>query len=386
MMMQGTEEQRSIQAIARNYARQSLMPKAALRDQESIFPNEEIKELGSLGFLGVTVDEQYGGSQAGTIAYAMIMRELGYADLSVSITVSVINMVAETIQKVGSEQQKKTYLPTLCQGGYGPASFALSEPDVGSDINGVTTSATKTSKGYCLNGTKQWVTSGNHAGLFIVFAKTETTKTQHDLSAFLIEGRPEGLSVASVEDKMGLRGSNTVQLVFDNVIIPEQSLLGKEGDGFKVAMIALEGGRLSIASQALGVSYAAIDTACDYAKQRKQFQKLIASHQAVGNMLADAVTWAKASEMLVMRAASYKERGISCVKEISIAKLFATEKAQRICDIALQVHGGYGYTKEFPVERLYRDVRVMTIFEGSSEIQRKIISSHINKEAELSMR
>jgi alkylation response protein AidB-like acyl-CoA dehydrogenase len=372
-----TDEQQMIRRTARDYAQRVLAPRAAARDVDGTFPTDELRELGGLGLLGVAVPEELGGSEAGAVAYSLVMQELAAVDASVAVAVSVTNMVAELISRVGSEAQRRAHVPRLVSGAHVCGAFALSEPQAGSDPGALTTTATRSGSGWVLRGTKQWITGGDRAGLLVVWAMTSPGAGHHGISAFLVPGGVPGLSVSRAEHKMGLHGSTTVQLVLDGVEVGEEALLGSEGEGFKLAMMALSGGRIGIASQAIGIARGALHAATRYALERTQFGKPIAQHQAISNMLADAATWLDASELLTLRAAWLKEQGQQFTQAASMAKLFATEHACKICDIALQVHGGYGYTRDFPVERAYRDVRVTRIYEGTSEIQRIVIAREL---------
>lgn len=376
-----TEEQTLIQRTARDFANRVLAPKAAARDHESTFPESELRELAKLGLLSIAVPEIYGGSDADVLSYTLVMQELARVDASVAVAVSVTNMVAELIAKVGTEAQKRAHIPKIADGTYLCASFALSEPQAGSDPAALQTSAVRTDTGWRLTGNKAWITSGDRAGLLVVWAVTDPSAGHRGISAFLVPGGASGLEVARAEEKMGLHGSTTVQLSLDGVEVSETALLGGVGHGFKLAMIALDGGRIGIASQALGIARGAFEQATRYALERETFGQAIIHHQAVGNMLADCATWLDAAAMLVARAADMKQRGVPFSKEASMAKLFASEYAVRVCDIALQVHGGYGYTRDFPVERAYRDIRVTKIYEGTSEIQRIVIARKLIKEA-----
>jgi hypothetical protein len=375
-----TDEQQLIQRTAREYAERRLAPNAAARDVDNAFPEAELRELAELGLLGVAVPEAYGGAEAGVVAYALAMMELARADASVSVAVSVTNMVAELICTVGTEEQKQRHVPKLVGGGYLCGAFALSEPQSGSDASALETRADKTATGWRLNGTKQWITSGDRAGLQVVWATTDKSKGHRGVTAFLVRGDANGLSVGHLEHKMGLHGSTTAQLVLEDVEVGDDSMLGGVGDGFKLAMIALDGGRIGIASQAVGIATGALDAAVRYAKERETFGVPIAKHQAIGNMLADAATGVEAARLLALRAAWRKQQGLPFTKEASIAKVFASERAVKACDVAIQVHGGYGYTRDFPVERMYRDARVTMIYEGTSEIQRIVIARHLLKE------
>jgi alkylation response protein AidB-like acyl-CoA dehydrogenase len=374
-----TEEQQMVRRTARDYATRVLAPRAAARDIDGTFPEEELRALAGLGLLGVAVPDALGGSGAGVVAYSLAMQELARVDASVAVAVSVTNMVAELICRVGTEAQQRAHVPGLVSGAYVCGAFALSEPQAGSDPAGMTTSATRTDTGWRLRGTKQWITGGDRAGLLVVWALTNPEAGHRGISAFLVPGKAPGLSVSRSEHKMGLHGSTTVQLVLDDVEVGEDALLGGEGQGFKLAMMALDGGRIGISSQAIGIARGALEAAVRYALDRTQFGAPIAQHQAIQHMLADAATWLEAAELLTLRAAYLKEQGRPFTQAASMAKLFATEHACQICDIALQVHGGYGYTRDFPVERAYRDVRVTRIYEGTSEIQRIVIARELIK-------
>lgn len=377
MKLELTEEQQMVRRTARDYAQRVLAPRAEARDVAGTFPEEELRALAELGLLGVAVPEALGGSDAGAVAYSLAMQEIAAADASVAVAVSVTNMVAELISRVGSEAQKRAHVPGLVGGDYVCGAFALSEPQAGSDPGAMATRATRTGAGWVLRGTKQWITGGDRAGLLVVWAVTNPEAGHRGISAFLVPGKAPGLAVSRSEHKMGLHGSTTVQLALDDVEVGEDALLAGEGDGFKLAMIALSGGRIGIASQAIGIARGALEAATRYALERTQFGKPILQHQAIGNMLADAATWLEAAELMTLRAAWLKQEGRPFTRESSMAKLFATEHACKICDIALQVHGGYGYTRDFPVERAYRDVRVTRIYEGTSEIQRIVIAREL---------
>jgi alkylation response protein AidB-like acyl-CoA dehydrogenase len=369
-----TEEQRAVQRTAREYAERRLAPAAAARDKDGTFPETELRELGKLGLLGVAVPEELGGAGAGVVAYSLAMQELARGDASVSVAVSVTNMVAELVGKIGTEEQRRRHVPRLTSGAALCGAFALSEPQAGSDPAGMTTKAEKTASGWRLSGAKQWITSGDRAGVMVVWAMTDASAGHKGITAFLVEGGTPGLSATRLEDKMGLHGSTTASLLLDGVEVGDDAVLGGIGGGFRLAMMALDGGRIGIASQALGVARGALEAAIRYAGERVQFGVPIIRHQAIGNMLADAATWLDAGTLLTLRAAQLKESGAAFGDAAAMAKLFSTEKAGLICDIALQVHGGYGYTTDFPVERACRDVRVTRIYEGTSEIQRIVIA------------
>jgi alkylation response protein AidB-like acyl-CoA dehydrogenase len=374
MKFQPTEEQEMVQRTARDFAQRTLAPKAAARDTDGTFPVEELGQLARLGLLGINVPEAHGGAEAGVVAYSLAMQELARGDASVAVAVSVTNMVAELLSMVGTEAQKAEHVRRLVSGEYLCGSFALSEPQAGSDPAAMRTVAETTGSGWRLRGTKQWITSGDRAGLLVVWAMTEPSAGHRGITAFLVRGDAPGLSAPRAEDKMGLHGSTTVQLQLDDVEVGADAVLGQVGGGFKLAMMALDGGRIGIASQALGIARGAFEAGLRYATEREQFGVPIVRHQAIGNMLADAATWLDASTLMTLRAAWLKEKGRPFTRESAMAKLFTTERAKQICDIALQVHGGYGYTRDFPVERAYRDVRVTTIYEGTSEIQRIVIA------------
>jgi alkylation response protein AidB-like acyl-CoA dehydrogenase len=369
-----TEEQRLIQRTAREFAERRLAPHAAARDRDRTFPVEELRALAELGLLGVAVPEAYGGAAAGAVAYSLAMQELARVDASVAVAVSVTNMVAELIAAVGTPAQAAAHVPALVSGAAVCGAFALSEPQAGSDPSAMRTIATPVDGGYRLTGNKQWITSGDRAGVLVVWAMTDVSAGHRGITAFIVRGGAPGLSVGRLEEKMGLHGSSTAQLIFDDVAVTHDDVLGGVGGGFRLAMMALDGGRIGIASQAIGIARGALEAACRYAGEREQFGVTLWKHQAIGNMLADAATWLEAAMQLTMRAAAAKEANQPFSEAAAMAKLYATEKAGAICDIALQVHGGYGYTTDFPVERAYRDVRVTRIYEGTSEIQRVVIA------------
>jgi alkylation response protein AidB-like acyl-CoA dehydrogenase len=374
MQFSPTEEQQMIQRTAREFAQRTLAPRAAARDVDGTFPAEELSVLADLGLLGINVPEAHGGAEAGAVAYSLALQELAEADASVAVAVSVTNMVAELISMVGTEAQKAEHVGRLVSGQAVCGAFALSEPQAGSDPAGMRTVAEKTASGWRLRGSKQWITSGDRAGVLVVWAMTEPSAGHRGITAFVVRGDAAGLSAPRAEDKMGLHGSTTVQLQLDDVEVGDDAVLGAVGGGFKLAMMALDGGRIGISSQAIGIARGAFRAALRYATEREQFGVPIVRHQAIGNMLADAATWLDAATLMTLRAAWLKEQGRPYTREASMAKLFSTERAKQICDIALQIHGGYGYTRDFPVERAYRDVRVTTIYEGTSEIQRIVIA------------
>jgi alkylation response protein AidB-like acyl-CoA dehydrogenase len=372
-----TEEQLLVQRTARDFAERVLAPKAAARDVSGEYPLAELKQLAELGLLGISVPEELGGAAAGPVAYSLAMQEIAYGDPSVAVAMSVTNMVGELISINGSPELAKKWVPRLVSGELICGAFALSEPEAGSDPAAMRTTATKTATGWRLDGTKQWITGGNHAGVMVVWAVTDASAGHKGITAFVVPGKAKGLSVARLEEKMGLHGSATAQLVLEGVEVGDDAVLSGVGRGFALAMMALDGGRIGIASQALGTARMALDAAITYAKDRQTFGQPIIKHQAIGNMLADAATWLDAGTLMTLRAASLKERRESFSQQAAMAKLFATEHAWKICDIALQVHGGYGYVRDFPVERALRDVRVTRIYEGTSEIQRIVIARNL---------
>jgi alkylation response protein AidB-like acyl-CoA dehydrogenase len=372
-----TEEQLLVQRTAREYAERALAPKAAERDVTGQFPVRELRELGGLGLLAINVPEELGGAAAGVVAYSFALQELAHGDASVAVAVSVTNMVGELIAKNGTPEQRARWNPRLASGQLVAGAFALSEPASGSDAAAMRTTAVKTASGWRIDGTKQWITTGGEAGAMIVWAVTEPGAGHKGITAFIVDGHAKGLSVARVEDKLGLRGSSTAQLVFDGVEVGDDGVLGAPGRGFHLALAALDGGRIGIASQAIGIARLALEAAIRYAQDRHTFGQPIIKHQAIANMLADAATWLDAATLMTLRAATLKEAGQPFSQQAAMAKLFASEHAWKICDIALQVHGGYGYVRDFPVERALRDVRVTRIYEGTSEIQRIVIARNL---------
>ncbi|MCA1828621.1 MAG: acyl-CoA dehydrogenase family protein [Myxococcales bacterium] len=379
MFFELNETQRLVQQAARSYAQKTLAPIAAGIDREGRFPREQLLELAELGLMGVNVPEEYGGAAAGAVAYSLAMMEIAQGCASTSVAMAVNNMVAETIVRFGTEAQKRKYVPEITSGRFEAASYGLSEPQGGSDAAALRTTARKDGSGWVLNGSKQWITSGDRAGVIVVWARSGDAGSK-GISCFLVEPGLPGLHVGKHEDKMGLRGSTTVSLAFDDVHLKGSALMGAPGEGFVIAMTALDGGRIGIASQAVGIGTAALDAAVRYARERQAFGQPIANYQAIRFMLADVATELDAARLLALRAAALKEAGHRFTREASMAKLFASEKANRASDIAVQVHGGYGYIDEFPAERHYRDARVTTIYEGTSEVQRLVIAREILKD------
>ncbi|MCY1078203.1 acyl-CoA dehydrogenase family protein [Archangium lansingense] len=373
MNLELTETQTLIRDTARKFARERVAPQARKFDKEELFPVELFKELASLGLMGVNIPGQYGGAEAGVVSYSLAMMEMSAACASTAVAMAVTNMCAELIYKFGTDAQREKYVTRITSGEAVVGSFALSESHAGSDPRAMRTTAVRRGDKWVLNGSKQWITSGAYAGVMVVWALTGGQGNK-GISAFIVEGGTKGLIIGKHEDKMGLRGSNTVSLTFEDMEIPAENLLGKEGDGFKLAMIALDGGRIGIASQACGVARAALDAAIRYSKDRKAFGQPIAEFQGLRFMLANMATELQAAELLTFRAAYLKEEGKPFTREASMAKLYASEMSNRAVDKAVQIHGGYGYIDEFPVERYFRDARVQTIYEGTSEVQRLVIA------------
>jgi alkylation response protein AidB-like acyl-CoA dehydrogenase len=374
MDFEPTEAQAAVAATARAFAEKRVAPAAAENDRLARFPVELVRGLGEMGLLCATVPADYGGSEAGAVAYALAVMEIAAADCSLAVNMSVTNMVADTIARFGSEEQKRRCLPRLASAEWLAASFALSEPQAGSDAGGLLTRAVRRGDQWVLDGQKQWITAGAEAGVFVVWARTHASAGTRGITAFLVEAGTPGLSVGKHEEKMGLRASSTVPLLFEKCAVPGSAVLGRPGQGYAIALATLDGGRIGIASQATGTIRAALQASVRYARERTAFGKPIAEHQAVAFMLADMRTAHDAARLLALRAAFLKEAGRPFTREASMAKLFASEAAQRAVDRAVQIHGGYGYTGEFPVERYFRDARVQTIYEGTSEIQRLVIA------------
>jgi len=370
-----TEVQALVRDTARAFAQKTLAPRAGALDREQRFPEAELKALAELGLMGVNVPEEFGGAQAGAVAYSLAMMEIAQGCASTAVIMAVNNMVAETLVQFGSPELQRKYIPELTTGRFQAGSFGLSEAHCGSDAAALRTVARRDGPGWVLNGSKQWITSGDRAGVIIVWARTANDGSPaKNISCFLVEQGAPGLGIGRHEEKMGLRASSTVSLSFEDVRVPSSALLGEVGQGFAIAMAALDGGRIGIASQAGGIGSAALSAAVRYAKDRHAFGQPIANHQAIRFQLADADVSLEAARLLTLRAAALKEARLPYTREGSMAKLFASEAANRVCDMAVQVHGGYGYLDEFPVERHYRDARVTTIYEGTSEVQRVVIA------------
>lgn len=374
-----SHEQKMIQDMLRSYAQEKLKPTAAARDKNAEFPAKELKELGELGALGMTVAEEWGGAGLDYVSLVLALEEIAAGDGAISTIVSVQNSLPCGItQRYGTEAQKQKYLTKLATGEW-LGCFCLTEPQVGSDASAIECKAEKDGEDWVLNGTKQFITTGKYADVALVFAVTDKTAGKKGISCFLVPTNTPGYIVARLEEKMGQHCSDTATIVLENCRIPAENLLGQEGEGYKIALSNLESGRIGIAAQSVGMARAALDAAVDYANERKAFGVEIVQHQAVAFRLADMATQIEAARQLILHAASLKDAGLPCLKEASMAKLFASTMAERVCSDAIQIHGGYGYVSDFPVERIYRDVRVSQIYEGASDIQRLVIAREVTK-------
>jgi alkylation response protein AidB-like acyl-CoA dehydrogenase len=378
MLFHLNAEHEMIKLMARDFAKRELEPLAAKRDKEEIFPLDVVKKMGQLGLLGMMVPGEYGGAGAGAVSYCLALQEIAYSCATTAVTMSVANLSTEPLLIFGDETQKAKYLFKLAQGEMLGA-FGLTEPGAGSDPGSMSLRAEDRGEYFLVNGTKIFITHGEYADVINLIARTGPEKGSKGLSAFIVEKGTPGFSIGSREDKMGLRASNTVELLFEDCKVPRENLLGKTGIGFKVAMIALDSGRIGIASQALGIARACLDESISYARERKQFGQSISSFQAIQWMLADMATGIEAAHFLTLSAAEKKDEGVPFTKESSMAKLFASELANKCAYLAVQIHGGSGYIRDFKVERLYRDARVTTIYEGTSEIQRLVIARELLK-------
>ncbi|MGV2101186.1 acyl-CoA dehydrogenase family protein [Rhizobium sp. 21-4511-3d] len=371
------ETQIQIRDMARAFAQERLAPGAARRDKEHSFPREELREMGELGLLGMLVPEEYGGSETGAIAYALAIEEIAAGDGACSTIMSVHSSVGcVPILRFGSEEQKQRFLPKLASGEW-IGGFALTEPQAGSDASNLKTRAERDGSDYIITGAKQFITSGKNGDVIIVFAVTDPAAGKKGITAFIVPTNTPGYEVVRVEDKLGLHASDTCQIAFNGMRIPAALRLGEEGDGYRIALANLEGGRIGIAAQAVGMARAAFEAARDYARERTAFGKAIAEHQAISFRLAEMATKIEAARQLVLHAAALKEAGEPCLSEASMAKLFASEMAEAVCSAALQIHGGYGYMADYPVERIYRDVRICQIYEGTSDVQKMVIARNL---------
>ncbi len=379
MNFQLTEEQLAVREAAREFAHSQLLPGVIERDSEAKFPKEQVQKMGQLGFLGMMVDPKYQGGGMDTLSYAIAIEELSKIDASASVAMSVNNsLVCWGLEKYGSEAQKEKYLTRLASGEILGA-FCLSEPEAGSDATSQRTSAEKRSDHYVLNGVKNWITNGASASVYLVFAQTDSQKGHKGITVFIVERGWEGFVVGKKEDKLGIRGSDTHSLIFTDVKVPTENRISEEGFGFTFAMQTLNGGRIGIAAQALGIAAGAYELALAYSKDRKTFGKPICEHQIIQFKLADMATQIEAARLLVYKAAWLKDKGEDYAHASAMAKLYASEVAMNVTIEAVQIHGGYGYVKEYHVERLMRDAKITQIYEGTSEIQRIIISRGVLK-------
>ena len=379
MIFQLSEEHLMIRQAARDFAQNELKPGVIERDEHQKFPTAQIKMMGELGFMGMMVSPEYGGSGLGAISYVLVMEELSKIDASASVVMSVNNsLVCYGLEKYGTEAQKQKYLVPLAKGEVIGA-FCLSEPEAGSDATALSTSAVDMGDHYLLNGTKNWITNGSSASTYLVIAQTDVSKKHNGINALIVEKGMPGFTVGAKENKMGIRGSDTHSLHFNDVKVPKENRIGEDGFGFKFAMSVLEGGRIGIAAQALGIASGAYELALNYSKERKAFRKPIADLQAIQFKLADMATNIEAARLLCLKAAWFKDQHQPYARASSMAKLFASETAMKTTTEAVQIHGGYGYVKEYHVERLMRDAKITQIYEGTSEIQRIVISRAVLK-------
>jgi len=377
MILELSEEQKAVRDAARDFAQNVLKPGVIDRDNAQRFPADEVKQLGELGFMGMMVDPKYGGSGMDTVSYVLAMEELSKIDASASVCVSVNNsLVCWGLETYGTEAQKEQFLKPLASG-QKIGAFCLSEPEAGSDATSQRTTAIDMGDHYLLNGTKNWITNGGSASMYLVIAQTDADKGHRGINCLVVERGMEGFTVGAKEDKMGIRGSDTHTLMFQDVKVPKANRIGEDGFGFKFAMKTLSGGRIGIAAQALGIASGAMEFALAYSKERKAFGKEIHKHQAIAFKLADMATEVEAARMLCLKAAWLKDQGQDYDLASSMAKLYASEVAGRVTDQAVQVHGGYGFVKEYHVERLMRDSKITQIYEGTSEVQRIVISRAI---------
>ena len=379
MKLKLSEEHLMIQKSARDFAQQELLPGVIERDENQKFPTEEIKKMGQMGFMGMMTSTKYGGGGMDTISYILAMEEISKIDASASVIMSVNNsLVCWGIEKYGTEEQKQKYLPKLTSGEQIGA-FCLSEPEAGSDATSQKTTAQETSEYYILNGTKNWITNGNSASVYLVIAQSDPEKKHKGINAFIVERNWDGISIGPKENKLGIRGSDTHSVMFTDVKVPKENRIGDDGFGFKFAMQTLSGGRIGIAAQALGIASGAYELSLEYSKQRKAFGKPICQHQSVAFKLANMATDIETSRLLCLKAAWEKDNNLDYSLSGAMAKLFCAEKAMKITTEAVQIHGGYGYVKEYHVERLMRDAKITQIYEGTSEIQKIVISRSILK-------
>ncbi|RLF30027.1 MAG: acyl-CoA dehydrogenase [Thermoplasmata archaeon] len=379
MKLELNDNQKMIQKMVREFAEKEIAPVAAELDKKGEYPTKILEKMAKLGLLGIIVPPEYGGAGLDTVSYVTVIEEISKKCASTGVITSVHNsLVCWPIIHFGTEKQKKKYLPQLAKGEKIGA-FAGTEPNAGSDLGSMQTTAELKGDKYIINGTKTFITSGSKAGIIIVFAVTDKEAGSRGISAFIVENTMKGFKVGSIFEKMGINANHVAELVFEDMEVPKENLLGKEGEGFKIALMALDGGRIGIAAQAVGIAQAALDESIEYSKQRQQFGKPISKFQAVQWMLTDMATRIQAARLLVYNAAYLKDKGERFTKEAAMAKLFASETAMDAAIKAVQIHGGYGYTKEYVVERLFRDAKITEIYEGTSEIQRLVIANNLLK-------
>ena len=377
MKLELNDQQKMIQKMVREFAEKEIAPIAADLDKTGEYPTKTLEKMAKLGLLGIVIPTEYGGAGLDIISYATVVEEISRKCASTGVITSVHNsLVAYPIMKYGTEEQKKKYLPILAKGGKIGA-FAGTEPNAGSDLGAMQTKAVLKGNKYIINGDKCFITSGDKAGIFIVFAVTDKEAGSKGISAFIVESNSPGFKVGSLFDKMGINANHVSELIFENMEVPKENLLGKEGEGFKIALGTLDGGRIGIAAQAVGIAQAALDESIEYSKQRQQFGRPISKFQAIQWMIADMATKIEAARFLVYNAAYAKDKGERFSKEAAMAKLFASETAMDAVIKAVQIHGGYGYTKEYTVERLFRDAKITEIYEGTSEVQKMVIAGSL---------
>ncbi len=377
MKLELNDQQKMIQKMVREFAEKEISPVAAELDKKEEYPTKILEKMSKLGLLGTIIPTEYGGAGLDTISYSIVVEEISRKCASTGVITSVHNsLVSWPIMKYGTEEQKKKYLPMLAKGEHIGA-FAATEPNAGSDLGAMQTTAVLKGNKYIINGDKTFITSGPEAGIIIVFAVTDKSAGSKGISAFIVESSFKGYKVGSIFEKLGINASKTSELIFENMEVPKENLLGKEGEGFKISLITLDGGRIGIGAQAVGIAQAALDESIEYAKQRQQFGKPLAQMQAIQWMIADMATRIEASRYLVYNASYKKDLGGRFSKEAAMAKLFASETAVESVIKAVQIHGGYGYTKEYTVERLFRDAKITEIYEGTSEIQRLVIAANL---------
>lgn len=380
MQLEFNEQQKMIQKMVREFAEKEVAPIAAELDEKEQYPTKTLQKMSKLGLLGIIIPQKYGGAGLDTISYEIVIEEISRKCASTGVVTSVHNsLTAWPIMEYGTEEQKKKYLPILAKGEKIGA-FAATEPNAGSDLGAMSTTAKLEDDKYIINGDKTFITSGSEAGIIIVFAVTDKNAGAKGISAFIVENNMKGYKVGSIFEKLGINASKTSELIFENMEVPKENLLGKEGDGFKICLSTLDGGRIGIAAQAVGIAQAALDECIEYSKQRQQFGRPIAKFQAIQWMIADMATQVQAARLLTLNAAYAKDHSNGRYsKEAAMAKLYASEAAMDIVIKAVQIHGGYGYTKEYTVERLFRDAKITEIYEGTSEVQRMVISSSLLK-------